>query len=114
MNFEQIKDITFKYLDTKQKRICAAVCVLFVLVLFFYILVAIQNSIQAREWYNTGMNYFNKRDFHSAAHYLEKSADAGNSDAQDMLDYEHGRKPDTSHISFETTLQWKANYERGY
>ncbi len=68
---------------------------------------------EAQEWYEEGMKYYNNRQFYQAAIWLESSADRGNLKAQEMLDYEDGKKPSTRNISFETTLQWKANYERG-
>lgn len=113
MSVEQFKDATGKFINTKWMRVCAVICILFVFGIFplFW---GSGNSRQAQEWYNTGMQYYNERKFRDAAYWLEKSADAGNPDAQYMLDYEKGRKPDSSHISFEATLQWKANYERGY
>lgn len=76
-------------------------------------MLVISKQAESQEWYEKGMGYYNNRQFRDAAFWLEKSADRGNLKAQEMLDYENGQKPSTYHISFETTLQWKANYERG-
>ena len=61
--------------------------------------------------YNEGLKHYKAGQFKRAAELLEEAADLGNEQAQDMLQYSNGKKPDTSHISFEQTLQWQAQYE---
>ncbi len=65
--------------------------------------------------YWMGMIYYygngRTQDFAQAASLLERSADQGNKDAQEMLSYQDGKKPDTGKISFAEQLKMKFQLE---
>jgi TPR repeat protein len=65
--------------------------------------------------YYFGLMYYlgdgTRQDFNQAVAWLVKSADAGDEDAQKMLGYKNGKKPDTSRISFVERLAMKYEYD---
>lgn len=74
-------------------------------------LVSQGGHLNASELSALGTAYYKSAKFDRAAYFLELAADSGNSQAQILLGYRNGKKPDASRISFKRRLAIKRAYE---
>ena len=61
--------------------------------------------------YRVGMLAYERSDFKTATEFLRGSADCGNRNAQEMLMYKNGKRPDVSRISFVRRLAIRKVYD---